>query len=228
MKIYVKIFVYMTFLFFVASVPSPQQPTREEDTTYSPKIQEWIRRYESPSRAEWQKPDYVVEFMRLKPGDVVVDIGAGTGYFTRRFARVVGQKGHVVGLDVEPEMVRYMREDAKKHGLKNFEARVVRPDNPGIPPQFADVLFLCNTYHHIQNRIQYFARIRQSLKKGGRLIIVDFYKEKNIPVAPPEWMRVSMQEVIHEMKEAGYRLLRKDTFLPYQYILEFVPDERKN
>ncbi len=186
------------------------------------RIERAIQRYESPRRARWQKPDDVVRALQLRPGMVVVDIGAGTGYFTRRFARVVGPEGRAIGLDIEPRMVAYMREDAHRRGLTNYEARLVRADDPGLPDAFADVIFLCNTYHHIQNRVRYFRNIRHALKPGGRLVIVDFYRDRNIPVAPPKWMRVARDQVVRELNTAGYRLLREHTFLPYQYFLEFV------
>lgn len=183
-------------------------------------VERWVKRFEDPKRQEWQKPDKVVEALNLKPGDTVVDIGAGTGYFTRRFAKEVLPGGRALGLDIENSLVNYMKEDARKLNLDNYEARVVKPDNPELEPGSVDVIFLCNTYHHIDKRVDYFGRISSSLKPGGRVVIVDYYK-KEMPEGPPPRHKLSKEAVQKEMKGAGYRLLRSHDFLPYQYFLEF-------
>lgn len=188
-------------------------------------IDRWVSIFESPERSEWQKPDEVVKRMNLKTGDVVADIGAGTGYFTRRFAVAVGPSGKALGLDIEPSMVAYMKKDAQKLGLNNYEARVVAPDDPGLREESVDVIFICNTYHHIENRVAYLKNLIPALKPGGRIIIVDFYK-KDFPVGPPPEMKLSEEEVKEEFLRAGYQLSGQLDFLPYQYYLEFKPGEK--
>lgn len=184
-------------------------------------IQKWIDIFEAPERAEWQKPDEVVKKLELKPGDIVADIGAGTGYFTRLFAIAVGAKGKAIGLDIELSMVEYMKEDAQKRGLKNYEARVVKPDDAEVPSKSVDVIFICNTYHHIEDRIAYLKKLAKALKPNGRIVIVDFYK-KPLPVGPQSVAhKISEEEVKKEFKQAGYRLTKSLDFLPYQYYLEF-------
>ena len=121
-----------------------------------------------------RKPDEVVAAIAPQPGQVVVDLGAGSGVFTRRFAAAVGSRGKAIGLDIEPGSVEALKADAAKLGLANYEARLVQPDDPGIPARSADVIFLSNTYHHIENRVSYFSKLKAALKPGGRLIIVDF------------------------------------------------------
>lgn len=184
-------------------------------------IQKWVEIFESPDRAEWQKPDEVVQKMNLKSGDVVADIGAGTGYFTRLFAKAVGTQGRAIGLDIEASMVEYMKEDARKLSLKNYEARVVKPDDPELAAKSVDVIFICNTYHHIEGRGNYLKRLASALKHNGRIVIVDFYK-KPLPVGPRSSAhKISEEEVEKEFQKAGYRLIRSLDFLPYQYFLEF-------
>jgi ubiquinone/menaquinone biosynthesis C-methylase UbiE len=183
-------------------------------------VDKWVKRFEDPNRQEWQKPDEVVKALNLKPGSVVADIGAGTGYFTRVFARAVGPKGRALGLDIEHSLVNYMKEDARKLNLKNYEAKVIKTDDPELGPNSVDVVFLCNTYHHIDNRVQYFGSISKSLKPGGRIVIVDFYKKK-MKEGPPPRHKLPKEAVIKELKDAGYRLIRSHDFLPYQYFLEF-------
>lgn len=196
-----------------------QQPHAQQQFS---DIQKWVEIFESPDRAEWQKPDEVVQKMNLKSGDIVVDIGAGTGYFTRLFAKAVGPQGMAIGLDIESSMVKYMREDARKLNLKNYEARVVKPDDPELAAKSVDVIFICNTYHHIEDRLNYLKKLAATLKPNGRIVIVDFYK-KPLPVGPHSLEhKISEEEVKKEFQKAGYRLIRSLDFLPYQYFLEFA------
>lgn len=183
-------------------------------------INYWVRVFEDPARNAWQKPDEVVKAMNLKQGDVVADIGAGTGYFTRRFAVAVAPGGRVLGLDIERSMVEYMRQDAKNLGLHHYEARVVKADNPELPDRSVDVIFLCNTYHHIENRVVYFINAAKSLSPGGRVVIVDFYE--NSDFGPPREHKLAKDVALKEMKEAGFVLKRDLTILPQQYFLEYT------
>jgi ubiquinone/menaquinone biosynthesis C-methylase UbiE len=183
-------------------------------------IDRWIKIFEDPERDEWQKPGEIVKTMNLRKGDVVADIGAGTGYFTRLFAIAVAPEGKALGLDIESSMVTYMEEDAKKLNLRNYEAKLVGTDDPDLEPNSVDVIFLCNTYHHIKNRVNYFKRVSKSLKTNGGLVVVDFYNKK-MPVGPPPDHTLPEKTVLEELKEAGYRLTKNHDILSYQYFLEF-------
>ena len=182
-------------------------------------VQKFAKMFESPSRMEWQKPDLVTEKMNIKEGYHIADIGAGTGYFTRRFARLVGSKGRSIGYDTEPGMVDYMKKDAIGLKRSNYQAMLIQKDI-NLPAKSFDIIFLCNTYHHLENRVQYFSKLRKSLKKGGRIIIVDFY-HRATPVGPPVAHKISRSQVKQEMESAGYSLLQSPEILPYQYYLEF-------
>jgi precorrin-6B methylase 2 len=106
------------------------------------------------------KPDEVVTQLQLRSGDVVTDIGAGTGYFTRRFATVVGPQGKAIGIDIESTMVTHINAEARKQGITNLSARQVPPNDPQLAPQSVDVVFICDTYHHMQERVAY-ARLQR-------------------------------------------------------------------
>ncbi len=183
----------------------------------------WAKIFESPERVAWQQPDKVVETLKLEPGQTVIDIGAGTGFFTRRFARAVAPSGQAIGLDVEPDMVNYMKADAKKLGLKDYDARLVKPDDPALAPNSVDVVFFCDALHHIDDRTAYLKKLLPALKPGGRVIDVDFKKEP-LPVGPPPEHKLAREVVIATFHDAGFRLLREHDFLKYQYFLEFVPN----
>ncbi|MEE9523757.1 MAG: methyltransferase domain-containing protein, partial [Thermodesulfovibrionales bacterium] len=120
----------------------------------------------------------------------------------------------------EPAMVDYMRKDAEKLKLENYMARLIKPDDTGLGNNSADVIFICNTLHHIDNRVNYLKRLSNKLRHKGRIVIVDFYK-RDLPVGPPPGMKLRKNEVITEFRDAGYRLIRSHEFLPHQYFLEF-------
>lgn len=171
-------------------------------------------------RDGWQKPDEVVKEMNLKPGDVIADIGAGDGYFTRRFAEAVGPGGLAYGLEISSSDVAAMKRDAERLGFDNYKALLVESDDPGLDPESVDVVFLCIAYHHLRNRVEYFKTTSSCLKKDGRVVIVDFYKEQ-MAIGPPPSHNVAKEVVLEEMNAAGYKLLEDKDFLEYQYYLEF-------
>ncbi len=208
---------------FVFCAPSfvPAQHGHGHDRM--PNVMEYLDRLERPERDRDQKPAQVVEALALKPGMTVADLGAGSGYFTRRFVEAVTETGKVYAIDVEPEALKYV-EDSLVHLHRPYTAEFIlaRPDNPKIPTESADVIFLCNTYHHLDDRATYFRNVRSALKSGGRVAIVDFYHdERSGDLGFPKRHLVSRDKVVEEMTEAGYKLTQEHTFLPKQYFLEF-------
>lgn len=203
---------------FAASVAFAQHGAQPMHRHFSD-AEQWSRVFDDPARAEWQKPDQVVAALALAPDARVADIGSGTGYFAVRLARAVPQ-GKVYGADLEPDMVRYLNERAQKEKLANLSAHVAAPDDPKLPEP-VDLVLLVNTYHHIAARHDYFARLREQLRSGGRVAIVDYRPES--PSGPPPGGRIAPEVVEKEMAQAGYRRVAKHDFLPYQYFLVFAP-----
>jgi ubiquinone/menaquinone biosynthesis C-methylase UbiE len=182
-------------------------------------LDQYIALLEDPKRDEWQKPDEVLKALQLKEGQFVADVGAGSGYFTVRLARAVGEKGVVFAVDVDEGMLGYLRQRLAKERINNIQVMQVPPHDPLLIAGSADVVFLCNVYHHLEDRDVYLRKLRKALKPGGRLVIVDFYKKEGIPVGPPMHMRLSEETVAKELQGAGLKVTEKLTFLPYQYIL---------
>lgn len=187
-------------------------------------IAELLKRSSTPNepdgRDKEQKPDEVLKLMNVKPGQVIVDIGAGAGYFTRRFAAAVGPTGKAIGVEIDSAMVRGMNADARRLSLTNYEARLVPPDDPMLAASSVDVIFLCDAYHHINDRVAYFANVRRSLKLGGRLVIVDYVRTKE-----RSEHSIVKEEAVDELRRAGFRLAKEfDLLLPKQYFLEFEPE----
>lgn len=181
--------------------------------------EEWAKAFDDPARNEWQKPDLVLAALALADDAVVADIGSGTGYFAMRLARAV-PKGKVFGVDVEPDMARYLRERAQREGLSNVISLLSPVDDPRLPEP-VDLVLVVNTVHHLEQRAAYFAKVKSSLKPGGRVVIVDF-KLGDLPVGPPEAMRLAPATVTADLQAAGLVALSLDeATLPYQYIASY-------
>jgi ubiquinone/menaquinone biosynthesis C-methylase UbiE len=176
---------------------------------------------DDPRRIEWQMPEKVLDNLQLKEGDTVADIGAGTGFFSMRFAKRIGKSGLVYALDVDESMVVQIEKRAKKAGLANVRAQLAPFDSPGLPKGTADLIFICDTYLFFENRTGYLQRVRESLKKGGRLAIVSFNYRAEIPGAPPRHKMISKEQTISEIRQAGFSLEADLLFLPYQDFLVF-------
>ncbi len=180
----------------------------------------YIAALEDPARDAWQKPHEVVMALGLTPGDVVADIGAGSGYFALRFARHVGPAGKVLAVDVAQPMLDEVMRRARGAGLANVTPVLAPPDDPSLPVAGVNLVFTCDTWHHIENRPAYLARVAQALAPQGRLVILDFHKDA--PVGPPASMKLSRDAVLAEVQRAGFELVGEPDFLPHQYFLVFT------
>jgi ubiquinone/menaquinone biosynthesis C-methylase UbiE len=175
--------------------------------------------YEGFNRDRWQQPDKVIESLQIRPGDRAADLGSGSGYFTFRLARAVGPEGKVYAVDIDQDMNRALAERAKKEGFANVEVILAKPDDPLLPPPGVDLIFTSNTYHHIQDRVRYFANLKKYLHGGGRIAIIEFNRNAWLPGG-----HYTPSEVIKkEMEQAGYALQREFDFLDRQSFLIFAP-----
>jgi arsenite methyltransferase len=169
-------------------------------------------------RDRWQKPDEVIKALNIRPGQVIVDIGAGNGYFTRRFAKAVTSEGKAIAVEIDPAMIGKLMADARRSNLANYEARLVPADDPLLAPQSADIIFLCGAFHHIEDRVSYFAKLRPSLRPGGRLAVIDFSKAHD---QANQAHSINKEQVVSELTQAGYEVIREHDFLaPKQFFLE--------
>ncbi len=177
--------------------------------------QRWADRFENPARDSWQLPDSVVATLAVRDDLVIVDIGSATGYFPVRFARAC-PNGQVIGADVEAEMVWYLNERSRREELPNLYSILAAPDDPHLPMQ-VDLVFLCNTYHHIDDRVDYFTRLKDQMRPNGRVAVVDFRLSSQR--GPPHKL---VQDIVEsEMIAAGYSVVARHEFLPDQYFLVF-------
>lgn len=179
----------------------------------------WVKKFDDPARDKWQMPDEVIQALKINDKDNIADIGAGTGYFSLRIAQSHPHT-QVYAADIEPDMVAYMKEQTEKLSLSNHFPMVVGTKEVTFP-QKLNLILVVDTYHHIDDRIPYFAALKQQLLPEGRIAIIDFTAES--PEGPPPEHRISKAEMEEEMKRAGYELNEDVKLLPYQYFLIFKP-----
>lgn len=181
-------------------------------------VDKYIAFLERPDRAAWQKPDTVVEALRLTGSETVVDLGAGSGYFSFRFARAL-PSGKVVAVDVEPEMVRHIHHKAMTEGVANVEVVLGKPDDPHVPSD-ADLVFICDVLHHVTDRSGWLGRIFAKMNDGARIVLIEF-KEGDLPQGPPAKVKLSRAELEALVQGAGFvGLQTDDKLLPYQIVVE--------
>lgn len=180
-------------------------------------VEDLIERFESPERDAYQQPEKVLEYLGDIQGQTIMDIGAGSGYFSVRLA----EKGAtVIAADVDDEFQEFLKNRIEKNNVKNIETRKIPYDSPNLKEKEADMVFIVNTYHHIEHRPEYFAKVKKGTKSNGALVIIDFFKT-DIPVGPPVNHKLSIDVVVNELKKAGYTSFNVNVdLLPYQYIIK--------
>ena len=214
-----KIIKYLLFLLCTSAVLPQEHDYKHQSVKHNfSNAEKWAKMFENSERDGWQQPDHVIQSIGIQPNAVIVDIGSATGYFPVRFAKVVPQ-GKVIGVDVEKDMVDYLNYRAQKEGINNLISILGEFHDPKIPEP-ADIVFICNTYHHIDDRVTYFKNIKSKFRPDGKLVIVDFRKG-DLPVGPPDKQKISPKHVIQELEKAGFVLTQHQEDLPYQYMLTF-------
>ena len=206
-----------------APAPAPAHEHAHVHGAHAPLVhrfqsaEQWAKEFDDPARDEWQKPAEVVAAMRLEPGMTVADLGAGTGYFEPLLSRGVGAAGVVLALDVEPDMVRYLGERAQREHLANVRPALVATDDPKLAAQSVDRILVVDVWHHIDARDAYVAKLRDALKPGGKVFVVDF--EPDAKHGPPPKHRLSSATVERELAAAGLAAETLTEALPEQYIV---------
>ena len=181
----------------------------------------YIAMLDDPKRDEYQKPHEVMTALDLKPGETVADIGSGSGYFTFRLARHVGDAGRVYTVDVSPDMVLHLNRRIRDLGVKNVVSILSAQDDPLLSDATIDRFFICDTWHHIGDHPRYLALLRKMLKPGGQVVMIEF-KKAETPVGPPMEMRIGRDDLLREIEANGFKLAAEHTFLPHQYFLVFA------
>lgn len=181
---------------------------------------EMMKHLDNKNRDKWQKPYKVIEILGDIDGKTIMDIGAGTGYFSFKLA---GKGANVIAADVNQEYIDTLNSRKQKLNISDevFETRKLPFNSPALKEKEVDQILIVDTYHHIQDRISYFKKAIIGIKDGGKLVVVDYKKNRSITDGPSYDMRLSELKVIEELKEAGFNDFRIITsLLPKQYIIE--------
>ena len=194
------------------------------DSFKDPNVSEFVGKFEVESREVFTARDKVVAACGLKPGMVVADVGAGTGLYTRLFAKAVGPDGQVYAADIAPKFLDHVRKTAREAGLRNVTPVLCNPDSADLPPASVDLIFVCDTYHHFEFPERTLASLHRALKPGGRLVVIDFIR---IPGKSREWIlnhvRAGQEVVEREIAAAGFKkseevkdLLQENYFVVFE------------
>ena len=188
----------------------------------NPDVKEFVGKFEGESREIFAQRKEIVAACKLKPGMAVADIGAGTGLFTRLFAKEVGPKGKVYAVDIAPKFIEHIEKTCKEAGLKNVVGVVCTADSVKLPAKSVDLAFICDTYHHFEFPLKTMASIHEALRPGGQLIVIDFHRVKG---KSSEWVlghvRAGQKVVTKEIVSAGFKQVGEEKFLKENYFLRF-------
>jgi len=203
---------------------SAKGPTRYKGRIIAPVMSaagaDWLNR---PEREKMEMPDRLLDALRIEPGMTVADVGAGIGYFSWRIAGRVGPEGRVLAVEIQPEMLERLGAEMRKRDIRNVQSILGTPADPNLPAQSVDLALMVDVYHEFQHPEAMVAKIRESLKEDGRMVLVEYRGEDpTVPIRPEHKMTV--KQVLLEILPMGFRLQSRLDFLPWQHVFVFVKD----
>jgi ubiquinone/menaquinone biosynthesis C-methylase UbiE len=184
---------------------------------------DWLER---PEREKEEQPSKLYDVLNLKAGEVVADIGAGSGYHTFRLAEKVGSKGKVYAVDIQPEMLAIIKKRMKEKLLENIEPILGAEANPKLPDNSVDLILLVDVYHEFSYPYEMTTAMIKALKPGGRLVFVEFRKEDDkVPILQVH--KMTEKQVLKEMEPHPLKWVKTDKTLPWQHVIIFEKREPK-
>lgn len=195
-----------------------EPPEREPAPVMSYHGAAWLER---PERDDEEKPWEVIEAIGLENGDVVADIGCGSGYFTRKFAETVAPDGKVYAVDIQPEFVEMVKENAAELELTNVEVILGDADDPKLPAKSIDWMFMSDVYHEFQEPEAMLARMREALKDDGKVCLLEYRLLGDTAAHIKRDHRMSVRQVLAEWNPAGFELIDLQEWLPHQHMFVF-------
>lgn len=163
------------------------------------------------------KPDEIIKNLKILPGQNIADIGSGGGYYSFRFAKLVGQQGKVYSIDTNQELLEFISNNAKQQGQTNIKTILASDENIPLTNVKMDLIFMRNSYHHIKNRIEYVKKLKNILKPAGKVAIIEYKKRGGLfSFHRPRNHYVRPEIIIKEMETAGYNLQEQHFFLKEQ------------
>jgi precorrin-6B methylase 2 len=181
----------------------------------------WLDR---PEREAEEAPSKAIPALGLRPGAVVADVGAGSGYYTVRLATAVGPTGRVVATDLQPGMLDLIRSRVAREKLTNVELVQGRADDPVLPSTTFDLILMVDVYHELAEPQVFVRKLKAALKPGGRLVLIEFRREDpRVPIR--EEHKMSVSQVRQELGADGFRIQQVIDVLPWQHIIVLQPVE---
>ena len=200
--------------------PLRKQGIKPHDLKPFEDTQKYIDFLDRSDRAIWQKPDAIIQELHLSGTEKIADVGAGSGYFTFRFARAL-PKGKVYAIDIEPEMLRHIHHKAMTESVNNVEVIKSTPDDPKVPAG-VELVFVCDVIHHLKEQELWLKKLATQMKKGAHLVVIEF-KEGDLPEGPPAAVKIPKKKLIAMITKNNFKLeMEKSDFLPYQEFLIFI------
>jgi precorrin-6B methylase 2 len=177
----------------------------------------WLERRE---RETEERPQLMIDALQIKPGQTIADLGAGSGYYSFRIAPLVGERGSVLAIDVEPRMLRIITERAKRAGVANVTTVLSTPSDPNLEPNSVDLLFMVDVYHELEFPFEMMTKVREALKPGGRVALIE-YKAEDPAVMIKPVHKMTERQIIRELTAAGFRHQKTIRSLPLQHLVLF-------
>ena len=182
---------------------------------------EWLLRDE---RERQEGCSLLLTNMGLKPGQVVCDMGCGNGFYALQIAQLVGQEGHVIGVDVQPQMLTLLRKRMEQKGVENVTPVLGSYHAPRLLPDSCDVILMVDVYHEFSHPELMLAELRKALKPDGQIVLVEYRSEDpDVPIKPEH--KMSKQQILKEFTPNGFKLVDQFDELPWQHVMFFGRDE---
>jgi SAM-dependent methyltransferase len=182
----------------------------------------WLVR---PERQREEDCTLMLAQLHIKPGQVVCDMGCGNGFYTLKLAKMVGDKGQVLAVDIQHEMLELLKDRAKNAGLKNIKPILGTIVDPKLPVGGVDLILCVDVYHEFSNPEEMLAGMRKSLKPHGRVALVEFRSEDpNVPILPLH--KMSKEQILKEFPANGFKLVEQFDRLPWQHLMFFESDDK--
>jgi ubiquinone/menaquinone biosynthesis C-methylase UbiE len=179
----------------------------------------WLDR---PEREAEEAPGKAIAALEIRAGQVVADVGAGSGYYSVRLARAVGENGRVYATDIQPEMLALLKNKVAAERLSNVEPVLGTETDPKLPAASVDLVLMVDVYHELARPQEMLRALKRVLRTHGRLVLIEFRKESAwVPIR--EEHKMSEREARLELEAEGYRFERNIDVLPWQHVLVFRP-----
>ena len=179
---------------------------------------DWLERTE---RQQEEDPERALRVLAVQPGSTVADVGAGSGYYTRRLSQLVGPSGKVYANDLQPGMLQILRSRLERERILNVEPVLGAVDDPRLPANAVDLILMVDVYHEFSEPQAMLRHMRTALKPGGRLVLLEYRAEDpRVPIRPEHKMTVAQAKL--EVESEGFALTTVNEDLPWQHILIFT------